>query len=307
LTRIFVKDVVWPPAPQSAVAATNKHAATIFLLLDELNAGASAPLAQALRDHGLKVRNKAILPVGDGTSKVIPAMFTGRNFDQARPCGMTTICSEMNVLDFSHVFASRTDIDVIGFFHPYCAIQGLRWCQHARVPISLFETTRWRCASWRRFGAPIVSPAEICDELHGRGTNALTDELIEALWRAPVWQRGGFLYAHLPLPHPPGTTPSNLQREYRENLDRAVRLLREMLARARQSGLDDLRIVIFSDHPLRQSRWCSAYFPYARKGCVIDGSLEDTMVPLIVAGEQLPDIDAIENNGQVFRLVATWK
>ena len=307
LTRILANDIDWPESRGLSIVEPSHHTATIFLLLDELNAGSAEPLVKVLRDHGLKVRSKAITPVGDGTAKVIPAMFTGRSFDQARPCGITAICSGKNVLDFSRVFASRADIDVIGFFHPYCAIQGLRWCHHVGVSISFFEMARWRCAAWRRFGMPIVSPAEICDELHGRDTNAIADELIQALWRAPVWRRGGFLYAHLPLPHPPGTSSSSLQREYRENLDRAGELLRQMLVRARQGGLEDLRVVIFSDHPLRQAMWCKSYFPYARKGCVIDSSLEDTMVPLIVAGDQLPDIDAINNNGQVFGLAGNWQ
>jgi len=306
LTSAMVDEVVWPSPRRPAPPATQARTATIFLLLDELNSSSAAPLAQVLRDHGLLVREKAIRPVGDSTAKVIPAMFTGRNFEQARPCGTSAICSGVNVLDFSHVTASRDDIDVVGFFHPYCAIRSLRWCSHASAPLSLFDPVMWHCAFWTRTGLSSGTTADDCNIYYARGSRALLDQLVDALWQAPIWERGGFLYAHLLLPHPPAAVISNLQKDYGENLDRAVALLREMLTRARRGGIEDLRVVVFSDHPLRQAMWCRYYAPYARKGCVIVAALEDRMVPLIVAGHGLPDIEAIENNSQIFRLATEW-
>jgi len=61
------------------VTAFEDRHITIFLLLDELNANAAAPLVDALAKAGRKVRVKSL----------------------AKPCGMDAVCSGGRVLDFS--------------------------------------------------------------------------------------------------------------------------------------------------------------------------------------------------------------
>ncbi|MEQ1682333.1 MAG: hypothetical protein ABL916_01690 [Burkholderiaceae bacterium] len=59
---------------------------------------------------------------------------------------------------------------------------------------------------------------------------------------------------------------------------------------------------------MRQGLWCSTYFPYASNRCAPVEALNDTRVPLIVAGSgELPSIDGITANDQVFALAAAWR
>jgi hypothetical protein len=115
---------------------------------------------------------------------------------------------------------------------------------------------------------------------------------------------GGMLYAHLPLPHPPGERPGGtLKQDYQDNLALASEFLGQMVDRARAAKLERLRLVVFSDHPLRQSLWCSKP-AYRAQGCQPVAELEDAQVPLIVGtlGSEPPELDAIKSNAQVFDL-----
>lgn len=300
----------WPPVGAGEVLlAKDSRSTTVFLLLDELNATSVAPFVALLEKRGLQVQTKSLLPVGDGTAKVIPQMFTGLRFDDPKPCSPTAVCSGQNTLDFSRVTASRRDVDVVGFFQPYCAINGLRYC--ARLTMarpSLLNERRWRCAFWRRTGIPRNLPATECEVESNRAWAELVHETVDALFRAPVWAKGGFLFAHLPLPHPPGPTPGgSIQMHYQENLTRALSVVGEIVSHTRAERGDRLKLVIFSDHPLRPSLWCKVYFPQASDHCAGGAVLSDTRVPLIVAGNSgLPNIDGISTNGQVFELASSW-
>ncbi len=294
----------WPPVSDGSPGP--RRTATLFLLLDEMNASSAAPLVDVLRARGLDVASRAIATVGYSTGKVVPEMFSGQRFDEAKPCSLTAICSASQVLDFGRITASRPDIDVVGFFHPYCAIQGLRWCERVAIRSALLDPERWRCAIWRRTGLPTDLPPAKCRGRYSHFWEALIRDTIDALWRAPIWREGGLLFAHLPLPHPPGADPGgSLDSHYRHNLERAARLLDAMLVRARDADME-LRVVIFSDHPLRQAQWCSDYDAYVDMGCKPEPALHDERVPLIVAGKRLPNLDDITSNAQVFRLAARW-
>lgn len=303
-------DLSWPPRTATSNSLDGGgRPTTIFLLFDELNSIAAGPFINLLRQQGLQVQSKALTPVGDGTSKVIPALFTNLRFDDPKPCSPTAVCSEGNILDYSRITASRPDVDIVGFFQPYCSIRGLRYC--ARVGIStfpIFEWERWRCAFWLRIRFP-ESAARDCEQALSRGMLGIVRDSLPALANAPIWAAGGFLFAHLALPHPPGLSlGSSLQTHYQENLDRALAVLGNILALARNGPAEQLRIVIFSDHPLRQKLWCQEYMPYARRGCTTSEALVDTMVPLIVAGNgRLPPIEGILSNAQIFSLAANWR
>ena len=297
--------IFWPPiAPEHAVAneGVGKKSLTVFLLLDELNAKAAAPIVAILRENALQVRTKSITPVADGTAKVIPAMFTGKDFRDAKPCGSTATCSGDNILDFSRVTASRPDVDVVGFFLPYCAIQGLRFCSRSVVAQATMDLDRWRCAIWRRTGYPRTATFDQCSQVFRKDWSAMTNNVVQSMWQAPAWKEGGFLFAHLPLPHPPGDTVSaSLQSQYLGNLNRSYQLVHDIVNKMRLSGADSFRLVIFSDHPLRQSMWCNQGM-YALQGCAPTTEFEDDKVPLIVAGTSVPNIDDIVRNDQIFVL-----
>lgn len=298
--------VAWPSG-RADEAASHPRTATLFLLLDELNAKSAEPFLEVMRARGLQARMKAVPTVGDSTAKVVPEMFSGMRFEQAKPCSPSAICSSSNVFDFGRVVATGSDVDVVGFFHPYCAMQGLRFCERKTVSSALLQPDRWTCALRKRLGLQGGPWSSRCSAVHGRVWSELARDVVEALWRAPVWREGGFLLAHLPLPHPPGTDPEgSLQAHYHDNVGRAARLVDEMLRRLRDAGIE-AQVVIFSDHPLRQQLWCDSYVPYRANGCALDEAYRDEEVPVIVGGREIPSLDGVITNAQVFSLAASWR
>lgn len=295
------RDRVWPgpadPAPQ-------ERSLTLVLLLDELNSTQAPPLVAELERAGLKVRSIAVPSVGGSTGDVVPSLFAGEVFRKARPCTPTASCDGQHVLDFARIRAGRPDIDVVGFFQPYCSMTGLRSCFRATIPLAFMDTGRVRCGLWRRFDLDLGVDGPRCREIYARSWGDMTDATVRAVRAAPALHSGGMLFAHLALPHPPGEhAAGTLQDHYRGNMGRASALLRDLLGKAAAAGLPT-RVLIFSDHPLRQAQWCRSFAPYAWDGCRPDPSLEDRNVPVIVAGQDPPDLSALRDNLEVFGLVA---
>lgn len=300
--RFLSHDIAWPPVQQNPTQAASAKGATVFLLLDELSATSAPAFVDVLRERGLPVALKAVPPVANATARVVPELFTERPFAQSKPCGLTSICSGSDALDFSRTKASRSDIDIVGFYMPYCAIQGLRSCARLAPPFPLIDLARWKCGVLRRLDLGRGPHLDDCLRQQAVRWTAFVDEAEQAIWRAPLWQEGGLMYAHLPLPHPPGPTPGgSLKTHYEENVRKAVRLVRDIVDRSRQAGHASLRLVIFSDHPLR-SMWCTEWPPYRANGCPISPELVDSRVPVIVAGDPLPDIGWLDSNRLVFRI-----
>lgn len=293
--------VSWPPAAVAPTRSETGKSLTVFVLLDEMNAGAAEPLAALLRGDGLQVAFRPIRSVGEHTLTAVPAMFIKADFSQAKPCGPSSICSDGTVLDFSRVRASRDDIDVVGFFHPYCAMQGLRSCAQIAPRTGVLDAQRWRCAALRRLRAATGTTPVDCDREPLDAWQAFVDEAVAAVWALPAWRQGGFVFAHLPLPHPPGPFGgTGLAAAYAHNVQRANDLVRDMHRRARAEGVSRVSIVVFSDHALRQSLWCRTP-PYVDPACPGAPGLSDTHVPLIVAStEALPELSDMQTNAQIF-------
>ena len=297
-------EVDWPPAVTSKGDAGTSL--TIFLLLDEMNAKAAQPLVAMLLSEGLHVDFRPIRSAGEHTLLAVPAMFIKKDFAQARPCSFTSVCSDRAVLDFGRVRASRDDIDVVGFFHPYCAMQGLRSCaQITPRTAAMRDVQRWRCAVLRRLKSINSSGQADCDREQFDAWKAFVDESVGALWAVPAWKQGGFVFAHLPLPHPPGPFAGvRLNDAYASNVERATNLVRDLYRRIPTAGFSRVTIVVFSDHPLRLPLWCSNPL-YAGSACGIDPNLSDTHTPLIVASTAvLPELTDVETNAQIFDVVA---
>ncbi len=307
LGALRAKHLAWPPGFQTQDAAADAgRVATIVLLLDELNARNAGPIAEVLRQQGLQVAIRAVPSIGDGTARVLPAMFTGQLFPDAKPCGLTTICSGNQALDFSRIQATRPDIDVVGFYHPYCAIQGLRSCERPAIDLAIFDSRRWQCGLWRRFGWPHGVDAAACRAAAVGAWGVMSERVLAGLRRAPALTQGGLLFAHLPLPHPPGHSGDGaLAQHYDANLLRAASAVGQTLRTAAGHGLA-LRVLIFSDHPLRQPAWCRGYPGFFSGTCVPVERLVDDKVPMIVAGATTPDLSVHTSNLNVFALMAGW-
>jgi hypothetical protein len=275
---------------------------TIVLLLDELSASAAGPVVDQLRDAGLHVTESRIDPAGKKTLNVIPAIWTRTNFDHSTPCGPTQLCSGSHVLDFAKVRATSENIDIVGFYHPYCSIQGLRSCVFSPFPTNTAGTDL-ACT------IPGVNKLEFwgCGEKRNTRLSfiALRDNLNNKLLEAPFWQKGGILFAHLFVPHPlMGAPLKSLSEEYNDNIANGALVVKLVAQKAKLAFGNDYKIVVFSDHPLRHEVWCAENH-YTELSCKTDTTHISTQVPLIIASPSSEKKvgKTIDNNQDIFDLL----
>jgi hypothetical protein len=303
--------VAWPPparadsgaAPSASGRMRSAPRNVVFILLDELGDTAAPPVARAIAEAGFSIASKSLDAAGADTINVIPAMFTRKNFDHAAPCGISAICSGTHVLDFSRIHVTRPDVDVVGLYHPYCRIPGLRSCFQLEGP-QTFENPYLRLLNvyLARLGRPILdsdpeAPAS------GAGKQGDVDRMVDAMMQAPFWRSGGVLYAHLPLPHPPSLSGwHSLDADYAANIEVAAALVSRVSSAARRRFGDEVRIVVTADHALRPRIWCSdsVFNGYHGQGCALRPEFRATKVPLIVGGAPPTRLDAITSNRDVF-------
>lgn len=305
LANTNASTVYWPsPSYQPpTVAAPNMPSQnTIVLLLDELSASAAEPVVKQLQEAGLHVTVKNINPAGKNTINVVPAIWMRTSFDQSVACGPTQICSTNKVLDFSKVKASSENIDIVGFYHRYCSIQGLRSCSFSPMPIKS-TGTELACSF------PGIKRLKFlgCEasESDRKSLVALRDNMQKTLMEAPFWQKGGILFAHLLVPHPlMGIPLKTLSVEYADNITYGASAVGLVAQRAKSVFGDNFRIIVFSDHPLRPEIWCADKTYMALK-CRPDSSQISNQVPLIIATFNANNkaLLNIENNIDVFDLL----
>lgn len=276
--------------------------ATIFLLFDEMGAMAARPIADDLRAAGLNVREDALAAAGENTMNVIPALFSGLEFGRARPCGIATLCSGTHALDFSRITVQRDDVDVTGLLVPYCDIRGLRSCFDLPLPHEFGSAYRSLAIfHLRRLGLPPPSWLEPLPAPPDLKATLLRQQL-SAIDRSRVWTDGGILYAHLPLPHPPGLeSTGSLDDEYASNIERSRALVREWVARASARFGGAFSIIVTSDHPLRDY-WCTSG-AYRGDACRLREAFRSTQVPLIVASPGAVSTRPVSNNRDVFGIL----
>jgi hypothetical protein len=295
---------IWigPTAANTAAGQTRTSGATIFLLLDELGYKAAAPLVDDLRSAGLNVRYEALAAAGENTLNVIPVLFSGLAFPRARPCGAATVCSESNALDFSRVMVQRADVDVTGLLLPYCDIAGLRTCFQVPLPHEFGSAYRSLAVFYlRRLGLPLpeaLRPPADPPSLQRQLLKQQTDFIDHS----QLWDSGGILYAHLPIPHPPGLDgKGKLDDDYAANIVEARTIVRSLVARAQKRFGPGYSLIITSDHPLR-NYWCSAGV-YLGVDCSTRPEFRSNRVPLIVASPGSISTRTISSNEQVFRIL----
>lgn len=312
MSSMLAPVVPWPPVAAS-IAPTGPAPArnVVFLLLDELGDDAARPIAAALQADGLNVAFRSLVATGDDTINVIPAMFTRQNFAQAKPCGPAALCSGTSMIDFRKVQASRPDVDVISMYHPYCRIAGLRSCHEVLVPKS-YRNAYISLANHylARAGFPLPNAdleLAVSAGLKGR----FVQQQREALHTAAFWDKGGVLFAHLPLPHPPGHGGvHSLDADYQANLQLAGELARDVARRAIDKFGSDVLLVVASDHGLRRRIWCadSAFNPYRGLGCEVRDTFLSTRVPLLLARKavEVPP-PGIDTNRDIFDMMSTHR
>jgi hypothetical protein len=307
LARALAPRVVWPPSlrADAAIQPLPRESAVLVILFDELGAAASEPLAAVVAQTFPNYSRAAVRSVADMTAKVVPEMFVRRPFTTARPCSTTAVCDHGHALDFAQVMASRQDIDVVGFYHPYCSIQGLRWCRQVAPPADHYSPLRWWCAAERTTFGRLAPESPRCQALPLARAAAFRESIVRQIDTAPFWTQGGTLFVHLPIPHPPGATPGgSLAEHYAANLVEARQLLQRWLSEGVHRFGDRFAVVVFSDHALRYAGACRSTL-YRHSDCTMPETYRDTKVPVIVGSSRWIDLGPLHSNAQIFDLLAT--
>ena len=278
----FVLAALLAPRIELFADSHDRRRPVVVLLLDEFSAGSAQELAHALAARRLQVDSWAVPHIGRNTLDAIPGIFSGSLLKDARICTGSAICNNTGVVDFARMLVKRDDVDVVGIYHPYCAIEGLRHCVDLQRAPGQSATLSFLCGSPLHF-------------LIGRslGCNRARDDLPadedaaavnQKLFAAPFWKRGGLLFAHLMIPHPPSASGEpRLEDAYRANLERASKLVLSVVDQLERGALrDDFTLVITSDHHLRSELWCRTE-PYASNDCNLPQSMVSPEVPFIIA------------------------
>ncbi|HEV7606111.1 MAG TPA: hypothetical protein VGO61_02160 [Steroidobacteraceae bacterium] len=256
------------------------HRPVVVLLLDEMSGGTAHDMVAELKRRQLQVESWEVPSIGQNTLDVIPAIFSGSALPGARPCTSTAICGHSRVVDFARMSVARDDVDIVGAYHRYCVIHGLRHCVNPEVGSEVPLLIAFFCALPVR---DLFSTYFDCP-----GYDALSHDYFVAakreLYAAPFWSRGGLLYAHLLIPHPPGAGGElRLADAYAANLERAGRVVSGVADRFDQTPFsDDFSLVIVSDHHLRSEMWCTKQ-PYASHDCDLPAAMRSAGVPFIIA------------------------
>lgn len=304
VAAVSAKQIVFPIHEGEALHSPH-FKNVVIVLLDELGDGAIGPIIDGLQRQNLAVSSRRMTPVGKHTADVIPRMLTGLEFPQASPCSSSAICSGKNILDFSRMQSRESKLDIVGFHHPYCKIQGLRYCYQALSP-SMENPIIW-------FGCALTSVLvrvefRFCKSriLTIPQVRAIRLDMVKAMDAAPFWREGGVFYVHVLLPHPPGHNEyRTLDEDYSDNIKEASELISGIANRLREQFQNDFLLLITSDHPLRLSVWCGMPRYEAGK-CEPRPEFTSDFVPIIAASAVSTRV-LDESNGDVFDVANNYR
>ncbi len=215
-TSVFALAAILAPHIELLADSQLHHRPVVVILLDEFSAGSSQDLEVALAGRELQVESWAVPSIGRNTLDAIPAIFSGARLLSARPCTRTAVCGRSRVVDFARMRVARDDVDIVGTYHRYCAIKGLRSCLSTQGD-DLPPFRSFLCAlPFRR-----LMEAQLGCNRKGYAEFGLEVATVvgRELMAAPFWTQGGLLYAHLIAPHPPSSSgETRLADAYAANL-----------------------------------------------------------------------------------------
>lgn len=315
---IAVFAIVYCTSPWALVALGDKHrdvslagvggsgvdrsgGPTVVLLLDEFSGAETQRLAEALRDAGAPAVVAEIPAAGDNTIDVVPQMFGSMRLTGIRQCTTTALCGNEGVFDFAGVhFKPEEQVHIVGMFHPYCATRGWKSCyQDDRTGQSALNSllcTYLRLAPWLSIECEPL-PIEVWAQFR--------KHMLDRVRESEFWNSGGHLFAHLPLPHPPGTGPAtSLGAEYLEGIERATELAVDVWKRGEHQWPGRFRLVVVSDHPLRTTLWCK-FARYAAFDCSVRNEWTRATVPFAAAGWGVSAANLPTSNSGLFVPVTT--
>lgn len=264
-------------------------AAVVILVLDETSPEMAGLIASSMQSEQHELQLATITRAGKDTINAIPSMLTRYRHDDVTPCGAKQLCGIRGSNGFaaSRLVASNPKTDVVGFYHPYCAIQGLRHCERVGVShkdfqvsfgFGLIDSIKARIP----FGA-ILARFNALELQRNSIYQHIRSEVERLALTAPFWMSGGgLLYIHSFLPHPSGFNSSRqLNDEYQINLIDAAKLVEQINQKLKVQFNDDYALIVTSDHPLRTRYWCSQP-AYQSENCMKLNPVEGDKVPFMV-------------------------
>lgn len=162
--------------------------ATAIIVLDEASPELMPPVIDAMRAAGVTVHARDIQAAGPNTLNVMPAMLTGRRFEGMLACWRDVLCADGGNVRFESLRPHTANVDVIGYYLPYCAIPGLRSCEAIpywgdegswrRLTTSCVDTCSATCAAKTECpGSMPLLPTAACRV--GSATRSLTEAIGE--------------------------------------------------------------------------------------------------------------------------------
>jgi hypothetical protein len=309
-----------PPAPSLQTSALNQPR-VVWIIFDEMSeegsftnrpASLEMPNFDRLRREALVATN-AYPPAGH-TVQSMPALLTGKLIASVQPSAPNELLltfpdqkesvawtSEPDI--FSRVRAIGLNSSLVGWFHPYCRMEGNRLTSCFWQPSGLFGDpdrsslsknllrqqsdmlalapfTR-RLRSWMSPGSP---------EDYRTPHLAVYEALIKAATNTVADPSVGLSFIHLPVPHPPyiydrqkGTWDTRGERQYLDNLalsDRALGELRAALERARL--WEDTTVIVSSDHWWRTDLWRPVRNFWSEADAMNQGPKPDHRIPFMI-------------------------
>lgn len=278
--------------------------AVAILILDEASEQIIPGLRAAIAaSPGQAIHVGTSTAAGDATIYAIPSMLTTSRHDNVVPCGAAQLCGGMN-FDMRNLQATQADTDVVGTYHPYCEIQGLRSCWTAQVTNADSPSINGNLlrAIGRRL--PLVGEMFDVELKEAPAYDYVRSGVAAHAFKAPFWQNGGTLYIHYLRPHPTSwptwdSDAHNLFEEYTENMRRAAGFARQLNDRLKDRFGIDYALIVTSDHPLRTSFWCGRSYFFSAD-CVEKNRTDSSLVPFAVLAPDTAHVSLPATNVGVF-------
>jgi hypothetical protein len=269
------------------VAIQRDLKANVVIVLDEFSPEYSGAIIEPLQRLGLSVSYGEAEKAGKNTINAIPAMMTGSDFESVSPCSSSSLCGS-NYIDFTSIRAGSDTVDVVGFWHPYCAISNLRSCYRVETSYFAADLDLAEIASFLAGELPVIGRFAWARDSRAdkdEQTYQITRQMIRSsALSAPFWDEGGVLFIHYLGPHPTGGGHErSLETHYESNLSDAAALTSELAQKLVSRFGESFNLVVTSDHPLRSSMWCDRP-QYRNPSCMDDIPNEGLYVPYITAG-----------------------
>ncbi len=279
--------------------------AVVVLILDEFSPESASIIKNAMAntDHVLHFRTS--VKAGKSTINAIPSMLTSVRHDEVVVCGFTRLCGK-TPFDMSKLKAAQPNTDVVGFYHPYCAIQGLRSCWKAEANQLGNSSSIFSYLLRLVERVPLINI--VMKDNHSKATNVnetyqnIRDDITKHALAAPIWNEGGLLYIHQLLPHPIGFgVKRRLKDEYEENLLKASDFVGALSKSLQKRFGSNYALIVTTDHPLRKGMWC-ANEVYANDNCNNENLPETEMIPFLLSSHALLEVKIPNTNVGIFSL-----